>query len=155
MHIYKTEQWLPISVEAAWKFFSTPNNLALITPPELDFKIQTKLNGEEIFDGMIIDYKVKPLFGIPLHWQTEICRVLKNSLFIDRQIKGPYKVWEHTHTFEKSDSGVLMKDEVIYKLPLGFIGEIAHKITVKDKIEKIFSYRKKILNELFSSYVTN
>lgn len=155
MHNYKTEQWLPISVEDAWKFFSTPKNLALITPPELGFKIQSKLNGDEIFDGMIIDYKVKPLIGIPVHWKTEICRVLKPRLFTDRQIKGPYKLWEHTHTFEKSDGGVLMKDEVIYELPMGFLGEIAHKVTVKDKIDNIFSYRKKILKKLFSAHDDN
>lgn len=150
MHSFTAEQWLPISTEDAWKFFSAPKNLALITPPELGFKIKTKLKNNEIYNGMIIDYTVKPLLGIPVHWQTEICKVLKPGFFTDRQLKGPYSVWEHTHTFEKSNGGVLMKDEIIYQLPFGIIGELVHKLTVRNKIKKIFSYRKMILNKLFS-----
>ena len=75
MHQFKAEQFLPIDKSKAWDFFSSPKNLSLITPPEMDFKILSKLNGEEIFEGMKIDYTVKPLLGIAVRWQTEICKV--------------------------------------------------------------------------------
>lgn len=70
MHHYKTEQFLPIELSKAWQFFSTPKNLSRITPPEMDFKIQTQLHDDEVYEGMIIDYTVRPLFGIPMHWRT-------------------------------------------------------------------------------------
>lgn len=151
MYQYKTEQWLPISSEKAWDFFSTPLNLAKITPPELDFKILTKVEGIEIYDGMIIDYRVRPLLGIPVHWQTEICKVEKPGMFMDRQLKGPYKVWEHTHIFTPSRGGVQMTDIVNYDIPLGPLGALAQKIVVGKKIEQIFSYRYKTLEKLFGT----
>lgn len=148
---YKNEQFLPVDINTAWDFFSSAKNLALITPPELDFKILTKLNGQEIYEGMLINYTVKPLLGIPLRWETEICKVEKPLFFTDRQLKGPYKLWEHTHSYVEMDNGVLMKDEVKYQLPLGFLGDIAHSIIVKKKVEDIFSFRKQVLETMFKS----
>lgn len=149
---YRAEQFLPVDLDTAWDFFSSAKNLALITPPELDFKILTELNGKEIHEGMLIDYTVKPLLGIPLRWQTEICKVEKPFLFTDRQLKGPYKMWEHTHSYEKVDNGILMKDEVKYQLPLGFLGDLANSIIVKKKIEDIFAFRKQVLETMFKKH---
>lgn len=91
LHLFKTEQFLPISLEKAWAFFSSPKNLSLITPKELGFKIVTKLTEEGIYEGMEIDYTVKPIFGIPIHWQTEICKMQIQKYFTDRQKRGPIK----------------------------------------------------------------
>ena len=146
---YKAEQFLPIDIEKAWDFFSSPKNLSVITPPEMGFKILTELNGKEIHDGMLIDYTVKPLLGIAMHWQTKIRDVEKYKVFADIQLKGPYKSWEHTHTFEEINNGVLMKDIINYELPFGFIGDIAHTLLVKKKIENIFAYRKSVLEKIF------
>jgi len=148
-YYYTTEQFLPIDLETAWDFFSSPKNLALITPPELDFKILTELNSQGIYEGMLINYTVKPLLGIPLKWETEICRVQKPLFFTDRQLKGPYKLWEHTHTYKEVDDGILMQDEVKYQLPFGIIGELAHFLIVKKKVETIFSFRKQVLESMF------
>jgi ligand-binding SRPBCC domain-containing protein len=150
MHQFKAEQFLPIDKNKAWDFFSSPKNLSKITPPELDFQILSTLNGEDFFEGMKIDYIVKPLFGIPVRWQTEICKVDYQKYFTDRQTKGPYKIWEHTHTFIEKNNGILMTDLVKYKLPLGFIGNLANFILVKRKIQRIFDYRNKILENLFN-----
>lgn len=150
MHQFKADQLLPINKMKAWDFFSSPKNLSLITPPEMDFKILSSLNGEEIFEGMKIDYSVKPLFGIAVHWQTEIYKVENQKYFIDRQAKGPYKIWEHTHTFSEANGGVLIHDVVKYKLPLGFIGIFLNSILIGKKIERIFAYRKKVLENLFN-----
>lgn len=92
MYKYSTEQILPVSLQEAWDFFSSPKNLPKITAPELDFRILSRLNGEEIYKGMTIDYTVKPLLGIPVRWQTEIGEVKSKKYFTDRQIKGPYKL---------------------------------------------------------------
>lgn len=146
---FKSEHFLPIGIDQAWDFFSSAGNLAAITPPEMDFKILTDLDEREVYEGMLIDYTVKPLFGIPVRWQTEIYKVNKPAYFSDRQRKGPYRIWEHTHSFIEKENGVLMKDEVRYQLPFGIIGRIAHAMIIKKKIESIFSFREKALNKIF------
>ena len=152
---YTTGQLLPTDINKSWDFFSSAENLALITPPAMDFSILTALNGREIYEGMLINYTVKPLWGIKFHWETQICKVNKPFFFTDRQLKGPYKLWEHTHTFIKKDSGLLIKDEVKYQLPFGIIGSIIHFLVVRKKIRDIFIYRKNILQQLFESDGSN
>jgi ligand-binding SRPBCC domain-containing protein len=150
-HFFNTEQFLPIDILQAWSFFSDAKNLSVITPPELDFKILTDLDNEEIYEGMLIDYTVKPLLGIPVRWQTEIIKIDKPEVFTDRQLKGPYKTWEHTHTFSEKDNGVIMKDQVKYQLPFGIIGRIANSLLVRKKIENIFNYRREVLKKIFEN----
>jgi len=145
----KTEHLLPVNIEKAWQFFSSAKNLALITPPEMEFKILTKLEDKEIFEGLLIDYTVKPVFGIPLNWQTEIFKVDKPHSFADRQLKGPYKIWEHTHTFIQKENGTLMIDEIKYQIPFGIFGQLAHSIFVKEKVKEIFKFREKALEKIF------
>ena len=151
MKIYtlSTEQFLPVSIDTAWDFFSSPKNLSRITPPEMKFKIISDVKEDGIYNDMQIDYIVKPLFGIPLKWKTIITQVNKPFKFTDMQKKGPYKLWEHTHTFVEKDNGVLMQDVVRYALPFGIVGRIAHFLLVRKKLQQIFDFRKKTLKELF------
>lgn len=148
----KTEQFLPVSINKAWEFFSSPKNLSVITPPSLDFVVLTDLADDEIYPGMIIDYTVRPLFGISVKWKTEITNVDKPHSFTDRQIKGPYAFWEHKHYFiEKDDErgkGVVVMDHVRYQLPFGIIGGIAHTLIVRKKLQEIFDFRRKTLTTI-------
>lgn len=144
----QSEQKLPISIDKAWDFFSTPENLNEITPDDMGFTITNKPD-KKMFPGQIITYKVSPLLGIKLDWMTEITYVKKNDYFVDEQRFGPYALWHHRHSFEIIDGGVLSKDEVNYKLPFGILGVIAHKLFVKKKLQSIFEYRKVKLEQLF------
>ena len=152
MHEFSTQQFLPISIEEAWSFFSSPKNLSLITPPEMDFKIVTPHLEDKIHEGMRIEYRVKPLWGITMKWETRIGQVLSPHYFTDIQTKGPYAFWQHTHHFVEKNNGVQMLDELIYQLPMGFIGNIVHRLIVKKKIEKIFEYRRNVLTKLFPEH---
>jgi len=151
VHQLKREQQLNCDIETAWKFFSAANNLSKITPKDMNFIVRTKLESDEIYKGMIIDYYVSPLLGIKMDWRTEITHVDQPRSFTDYQMKGPYKLWNHYHEFIPNEKGVLIKDTVDYELPMGFLGEIAHKLFVKNKLEQIFSYRFNILEEMFNS----
>jgi ligand-binding SRPBCC domain-containing protein len=155
MKIYelKREQFLPIGVDEAWNFFSRAENLAKITPPELSFHILTELKDEPVFSGLKIDYTVKPIFGIPFRWTTEITGVDAPHVFTDRQLKGPYKLWEHTHRFEPAPGGVKMTDVVRYAMPLGILGELGHGIVVEKKLDDIFEFRRSTLIKLFGNYM--
>ncbi|WP_231596120.1 SRPBCC family protein [Sphingobacterium endophyticum] len=116
----------------------------------MKFKVLTKELGEEIYEGMVIEYIVSPILNVPLKWRTLITQVDQFKSFTDEQERGPYRYWNHYHEFIPHLDGVLMKDTVTYELPFGMIGNIAHSLLVKHKLEGIFDYRKVILNKLFN-----
>ncbi len=147
----KKEQLLPIKMEEAWDFFSSPRNLKKITPSYMGFSITTKDLASKMYAGQIISYIVKPVLGIPLKWTTEITHVKDREYFVDEQRFGPYALWHHQHWFEETKEGVLMKDHVSYALPLGFLGRMANAIFVRKQLETIFEYRKKVTSEIFKT----
>ncbi|MEP7251474.1 MAG: SRPBCC family protein [Ginsengibacter sp.] len=140
-------QLLPITIEQAWEFFSSPANLKKITPPELGFNIISKHQGDAMHPGQLIEYTVKPVFGIPLYWMTEITHVQHMKYFVDEQRYGPYSFWHHQHHFKKTDNGVEMTDIVHYKIPFWFLGDIANTLFVKGQLQKIFDFREKVVND--------
>lgn len=148
LHTLEQEQRLPITLNAAWEFFSSPRNLDEITPGDLGFKI-VSLPGETMYEGQIITYKVMIVPGIWVPWITEIKAVDQGRSFVDEQRFGPYKFWHHRHTFEEIPGGVLMRDLVHYGLGFGPFGAIAHRVFVRSKLESIFGFRKATLTRRF------
>jgi ligand-binding SRPBCC domain-containing protein len=152
MAIYqiKTSQKLPISLEKAWDFLSSPYNLKTITPPQMGFNITNGVKeNDKMFAGQVIVYKLSPLPGYKTEWVTEITHVKEGEYFIDEQRFGPYALWHHKHHLTSIDGGVLMEDTIHYKLPLGILGRIAHSIFVKKQLKQIFEYRHRTLETLF------
>jgi len=141
IYTFHRKQKLPISVEKAWEFLSNPANLKTITPKYMSFDI---LSGNEkpMYAGQIIQYIVTPILGIRTKWVTEITHVKKNEYFVDEQRFGPYALWHHKHFINEIEGGVEMEDIIDYKVPLGLLGQIAHPILVKPKLEEIFAYRQ-------------
>lgn len=148
MYQLKSTQFIPASLETCWDYFSSPNNLKEITPKNMGFIIKTDLPGK-MYEGMMIEYVVTPLLGIPMNWITEIKAVKEGVFFIDEQRKGPYKIWHHEHHFKAVEGGVEMTDIVSYEVPFGFLGKLVHPIIVRPKLEQIFQYRTMKINEIF------
>lgn len=115
----------------------------------MSFEILTDLQGKTMYPGMIIRYKITPFAGIKMNWVTEITQVQHLTYFIDEQRFGPYAFWHHQHRFREVDGGVEMEDILHYKIPYGIIGTIADKLFVEKKVEEIFAFRQKTLDELF------
>lgn len=147
-HLVQSQE-LFTDIDTAWNFISDPNNLQLITPPDLKLSIRSGLNGE-IYDNQVIKYKVRPIFNIPAYWETEISGVEKNWKFTDSQVKGPYRKWVHQHIIVPSENGVIMEDILDYELPMGFLGRIAHKLLIEKKIRKIFEFRRNAFKAHFN-----
>ncbi len=148
MYVLEREQKIPVEVQKAWDFFSSPKNLQVITPNYLGFEILSTLP-DQMYTGLFIRYNVRPLLGIPLEWVTEITHIRDQVFFVDEQRKGPYRIWHHEHHFEPFDGGVRMFDRVSYELPLGVLGKLAHPLLVKGKLNDIFNYRFQKVEELF------
>jgi ligand-binding SRPBCC domain-containing protein len=148
MHRLTTSLWLPLTREAAWEFFSVPENLGRITPPEMDFRIRSG-GGMRTHAGQIIVYRVSPVAGIPTSWVTEISHVVEGEYFVDEQRFGPYAFWHHLHRFTPEDGGVRMDDVLHYRLPFGLLGALAGALFVHSKVRSIFAYRTEALQALF------
>ena len=146
----KRKQLLKSNIETIWKFMSSPSNLSKITPKNMLFKITSDNSNEDMYEGMIITYKVAPILGIPLDWITEITHIKKNKFFVDEQKLGPYKLWHHQHKFFETKEGIIMEDIITYIPPLGIIGIIGDILFIKREVNKIFDHRKIILNDKFN-----
>ncbi len=149
MYQLKRKQFVKTDIETCWSFFSSPANLSKITPSYMGFDVLTEVP-EKMYEGLMIEYKVRPLLGIPMKWITEITHVKDLNYFVDEQRKGPYKIWHHEHNFKVVDGGVEMIDIVSYELPMGILGKMVHPIIVKKKLEEIFEYRFKVVEEYFN-----
>lgn len=146
---FKKTQEINTSLEEVWKFISDPANLKKITPDYMGFDIISNDVPSEMYAGMIISYKVSPLFGIKTTWVTEITHLKENSYFVDEQRVGPYKIWHHQHMIQPMEKGTLMTDIVSYQPPLGLLGSVANTLIIKGKLNEIFDYRTKALDEIF------
>jgi ligand-binding SRPBCC domain-containing protein len=153
MKIYnlQSKQKLPISVNKAWDFLSSPINLKTITPEYMGFNILSGAD-RKMYPGQIIQYIVTPLFGIKTKWVTEITHVQKNKYFVDEQRFGPYALWHHKHFIRPIEGGVEMEDIIDYKIPFGLIGQLVHPIIIKPKLKEIFDYRHDKLIEIFGEF---
>jgi ligand-binding SRPBCC domain-containing protein len=146
-----TKQELPIPLDEAWEFLTNPNNLKLLTPPEMEM---TVLYGTErgMYPGQLIEYSVKPLPFFTTNWVTHITQVKDKEYFVDEQMYGPYATWHHKHFVSEIPGGTLMEDIVHYRLPLGFLGKMVQPFLVKPKLEEIFRFRESALIKKFGVY---
>lgn len=149
--LIKTQK-LPVSINEIWNFIATPANLKEITPAYMGFTVTGNTNGEKMYAGMIITYKVSPVLGIKLDWMTEITHVKEFEYFVDEQRIGPYSLWHHQHKIEPIEGGVLMTDTVTYQPPLGILGALANFLFIKRQLQEIFDYRKTALDKRFGAY---
>ncbi|MEJ2422240.1 MAG: SRPBCC family protein [Acidobacteriota bacterium] len=149
LHRLEREQLIPRPMEEVFEFFSKAENLEVLTPAFLQFKI---LTGLPILmePGAVIEYSLK-LYGVRIRWKTLIDVWEPGRRFVDLQVKGPYKFWRHTHSFQRVDGGTLMRDHLEYALPYGPLGALAHVVFVRRSVHRIFEYRRQQIQALMGS----
>ncbi|MBM3422525.1 MAG: SRPBCC family protein [Chlorobi bacterium] len=148
MYTLKYLQRIPVTIETAWDFFSSPENLSRITPPEMFFRITDGLPGRQIYEGMLITYTLYPFMMLPVEWETEIISVERPFLFVDRQKSGPYESWVHRHEFREIPGGVEMIDRIDYVMPFGAFGDMVNALIVSRRLDEVFAYRKRRTGEI-------
>ena len=150
MKVYTLNKSQEISRDIAdvFDFFSKPENLCDITPSRMNFNILTP-SPIEMKEAAIIDYTIK-ILGLRIRWRTIITKYDPPNIFIDQQLKGPYSMWHHTHSFKSiAKNKTLIEDTVHYCVPFGVIGRILHRLYIKRDLKKIFLYREKKIKQIF------
>lgn len=153
----KRKEWiqvLPQTMDTVWSFFSRPENLNEMTPEQVSFEILSDVTGVEMYEGLLICYRISPFAGIKMNWVTEITHIHDRKYFVDEQRFGPYAMWHHEHHFEVVEDGVRMRDLLHYKIPYGPLGSLADALLVDRMVENIFAFRQKSMIEKFGSTLT-
>lgn len=149
---FQKRQKIKTTIDEIWEFISSPANLKEITPDYMGFDIKTKDLPDKMYAGMVISYEVSPLLGIKTTWVTEISQVIDKKYFVDEQRVGPYSLWHHQHIIEPLEDGILMTDIVSYQPPFGFLGALANKLIIKNKLNEIFDFRTEAIEKRFGIY---
>ncbi|MEO8189989.1 MAG: SRPBCC family protein [Acidobacteriota bacterium] len=152
MPVLETTTRVSAPLEQVFGFFSDPANLAQITPPWLRFRMASPAPSR-MEEGARIEYRIRWMV-FTLRWVTVIARWVPGVEFQDRQERGPYKTWIHTHRFDREGDRVLMRDRVEYELPFGVLGRIAHALLVRRQLEGIFDYRRRAIENIFPAKPT-
>ena len=140
MHLLEREQLVAAPLADVFRFFSQARNLEQITPPWLRFALLTP-DPIEMAVGTVIAYRMR-LHGLPMRWTSRIEVWEPDRAFVDRQLRGPYRLWEHRHEFATLDGGTVVRDRVRYALPLGRLGALAHSLIVRRDLQRIFDFRR-------------
>jgi len=141
VHVLEGSQEIPLPIAETFAFYGDAHNLEQITPPWLGFEVTTP-RPIEMGVGTLIEYRLK-LHRVPVRWRTRIELWEPPHRFVDVQVRGPYSLWEHTHTFEEEGpEATMIRDRVRYSIPLGPLGDLADRLLVRRDLERIFDYRR-------------
>ena len=135
---------VPRPRDEVFSMFENPRNLALITPKRMGFEVLTA-GDLRMRVGLEIDYRFRWL-GLPMRWRTRITGYDRGNYFVDEGIRSPYRLWTHRHEFFDTPGGTEVRDTVLYALPLGVFGRVAHAVSVRRQLDGIFRHRQMTLN---------
>ena len=146
MNIYQLyrQQALKLSRQEAWDFFSSPYYLNQITPDFFNVEITSKVPAK-IYAGLLISYKMKAVFGMPMAWLSEVSQCDEPQRFVYQQAIGPFKFWSHEVRLSEADDHILMEDIVFYAMPWGWLGQVLHTLLIGKKLQQIFDTRQQYL----------
>jgi ligand-binding SRPBCC domain-containing protein len=147
-HRFERTQFVRRSIDEVFAFFARAHNLEVIAPPWLRFEVLTP-EPVAMRVGMLIEYRLR-LHGVPVRWTSRIEEWEPGAGFVDRQVRGPYRLWHHRHEFAPHRDGTVVRDCVDYALPFGALGELANKLFVHRDLERIFDFRRGVVERLFT-----
>ena len=148
IHYLIREQIVPAPRQKVWDYFCDPQNLDVITPPDMNFEILQGADSK-MYPGQLIEYRVEFVRGIRSRWLTEIAHVRAGEYFVDEQRVGPYRFWYHEHGFQETRAGTRMTDRVTYVIPCGVLGDLVNAFWIRKRLEQIFDFRRQKIVELF------
>jgi ligand-binding SRPBCC domain-containing protein len=149
VHRLEHEQRVEAPLERVFEFFAAARNLERLTPAWLRFEVVTP-GPITMRVGTLIDYHLR-VHGVPMRWTSRIEEWDPGAGFVDRQVRGPYALWHHRHSFETAGTATWVRDDIHYGLPLGAAGRVAHRLFVRRDLERIFSYRQRAVSAVLEA----
>jgi ligand-binding SRPBCC domain-containing protein len=144
-HLYRRQR-LNLTTKEAWNFFSSPYNLNDITPEFFHVTITSKVP-EKMYAGLMISYRMKAVFGIPMTWLSEVSHCDEPKRFVYEQRIGPFKFWSHEVCLtEEEENGIMLEDIMFYAMPMGWAGQFINSLLIASKLERIFDNRRDYLH---------
>lgn len=168
-HHSQSEQWLPYPIETLFAFLANPANLprlmpawqsariedACIVPPPQSILSPSATVAAGIGSQLTLTFRPFPYSPIRIAWIAKITEFVWNHHFCDRQLSGPFAYWNHCHRVRTETRnaipGTLITDDVEYELPLGPLGELAHRLLLHKQIAHTFAYRQSRLAQLLAT----
>ncbi|WP_024299820.1 SRPBCC family protein [Methylomicrobium lacus] len=150
IHQLYRRQELNMTVQEAWDFFSSPHHLNDITPAFFHVEITSNVP-EKIYAGLLISYRMKVVFGIPMAWLSEVSQCDEPKRFVYQQRIGPFKFWSHEVCLSETQSGIQLEDIMFYAMPFGWLGELLNRWLIADRLARIFDTRRDVLQAKWKS----
>jgi ligand-binding SRPBCC domain-containing protein len=147
IHSLDRQHLVHAPLDRVFEFFCDASNLEVLTPPWLHFSVITPAP-VEMRAGTLIEYRLR-IHRVPMRWISRIEEWEHGRRFVDRQVRGPYRLWCHTHEFAVHPQGTLLRDSVRYELPFGPLGALAHAAIVRRDLQRVFDYRREQVDRRF------
>ncbi len=141
------ESVLPCSPQLLWEFHASADALKALTPTNR--RVEVLSDDLAVRDGALHIIRVRQ-FGIPLVWHARISEVDPPHGFVDTAERSPFTFWRHHHEFLAHPDGAMLRDTVLYDLPLGPIGMIGDWLFVRRDLNAMFAYRHRRTRELLT-----
>jgi len=146
-YIVESRMWLPKPRAEVFAFFADPANLVRVSPPRLRLRLVEV--PVLMAAGAAFDLRLRWL-GLPLRWRTFVREYDPPYRFVDVQVRGPYARWEHRHVFLAEAGGTAVEDRIVYRLPLGALGTLAHALVVGRQLRALWRHRRRRIAELLA-----
>jgi ligand-binding SRPBCC domain-containing protein len=146
LYRFTSKQTLPITQKQAWRFFSSPSNIVVITPRRFNLKIQSVSDYGILHTGQVIELNMRVLLLFRITWRTAVTEVNDLNTFTDVQLAGPFERWTHKHSFTEVSDGTEITDEIEYAIPFGHFGRFVNFLFVQRELRKLFNFRSDVLS---------
>lgn len=142
-NVYIKTSKINAPVETVFSWHAGKGAISRLTPPWAPLKMISR-KGDGIQKGVKVTFRLN-LFKIPMAWEAEHIDYQENKVFKDRQTKGPFSKWEHTHSFTgDGKENSIMEDKVEFKLPFGLLSRPFYGFAKKE-FKRMFDYRHRVL----------
>ncbi len=136
------ETLIRASPECVFSFHEQPEALKKLMPPWEPATVIQQADISELGARTIVEAQV---FGpFKTTWISQHTIYEPPRLFEDIQLKGPFRRWRHRHIITPHANGAVLRDEIDYEPPLGFIGRLLAPMLVQKRLSKLFDYRHNI-----------
>ena len=140
--IFIKESIIHATPERVFAFHELPDAFARLMPPWETSRIIEVAPTLQPGARAIVETKLFGLFNA--RWVSLHTAYNPPEMFEDVQTSGPFRSWRHRHIVTPHEAGAVLRDEIEYEPPLGFLGRLAAPLVIIPRLEKLFNFRHEV-----------